>query len=57
MNSTHRSMNRSLFYDPMAKAGGADSIALPVVASPAVDLPRPEQRTAEEIHRALFSAQ
>ncbi|MEZ5152412.1 hypothetical protein ACFWDA_02705 [Rhodococcus zopfii] len=50
-------MNRSLFYDPMAKAGGADSIALPVVASPAVDLPRPEQRTAEEIHRALFSAQ
>ena len=57
MNSTHRSMNRSLFYDPMANTDGVDSTPLSATASPAADLPRPEQRTAEEIHHALFSAQ
>jgi hypothetical protein len=50
-------MNRSLFYDPMANTDGVDSTPLSATASPAADLPRPEQRTAEEIHHALFSAQ
>ncbi|SEC60619.1 hypothetical protein SAMN04490220_2090 [Rhodococcus jostii] len=56
MNSRHE-VDELLFYDPRAEVGQAKTRPDGALAGSVTAAANPENKTGEEIHRVLFSAQ